>query len=55
MVRHLLRGVVLAGILWAILAQPLLVPHCEWAELNGQCFAGEDGGCTWVGDSGVCW
>jgi hypothetical protein len=53
--RQLLRGVVLAGIMAALFAHPVLAPHCEWSELSGSCIAGDDGGCLWMGDSDVCW
>jgi hypothetical protein len=55
MIRALLRGVALCGILWALFAQPLLGPHCSWSEIAGYCYPGEDGGCVWTGDSDVCW
>jgi hypothetical protein len=34
MMQHVLRGVLAAGILWAIFAKPVLAPHCEWSELS---------------------
>ena len=53
--RRLLRGVIVAGILAAIFAQPVLVPYCSWSELDGYCYPGDDGGCVWTGDGDVCW
>jgi hypothetical protein len=35
MMRYLRRGVIFAGILWALFAHPLLTPSCTWAELSG--------------------
>jgi hypothetical protein len=53
--RRLLRGLILASILWAIFAQPLLGPHCSWSEFAGYCYPGDDGGCAWDDSAGTCW
>ena len=53
MIRALLRGVALYGILWALFAQPALRPYCAWSELAGYCDDG--GGCAWDDSAGTCW
>jgi hypothetical protein len=55
MIRALLRGVALYGILWALFAQPLLTPSCGWSELAGYCPPGDEGGCVWDDSAGTCW
>ena len=53
--RRLLRGVIVAGILAAIFAHPVLAPDCEWSELSGWCIAGDDGRCVRDDSAGPCW
>jgi hypothetical protein len=53
--RQLQRSVLVAGILAAIFAGPVLTPHREWSELAGSCIAGDDGGCAWDDSAGACW
>jgi hypothetical protein len=55
MIRHLLRNLLIAAIMVATFAQPVLAPHCEWAELSGICYPGDDGGGTWDDSAGTCW
>jgi hypothetical protein len=50
---QLMRSVLVAGIVMAIFAQPLLRPYCSWSELVGYCDDG--GGCAWGDSAGTCW